>query len=68
MSQVFKGCGKPVVDGQAKWSAAEHRGEFWHWECHTKKAYDPFQRLHDLADEMRTTSIAMDPFRKRSDR
>lgn len=27
-------CGKPMLDGQARYTAGEHRGIFRHWDCY----------------------------------
>jgi len=55
MPDLCKGCGLPVKDGDVRYVASEHRGEFWHWNCH-KKAIDlkgPLARIRQLSDEAR---------------
>jgi hypothetical protein len=57
MKEICAICGKPVLDGQGRYAAGEHKGIFRHWECYKKDAAKLQEALDRFASRTGTTSI-----------
>jgi hypothetical protein len=57
MKEICSICQRPILDGEGRYTAGEHKGIFRHWECYKKDAQKLQEALDRFEARTGTTSI-----------
>lgn len=66
MPPKCEGCGKPIVDGQARYTGGEGADppRYWHWECHERWLAEFREKLQRFPETVARVQGAVDRLRR----